>query len=116
MTKIVFNARYGGFSLSRKAVELARELSGNPNWGGPCIIGDKYDDRFIVERDYGYIQDIPRTDPFLVQVVEQLGEAANGMHARLRIADVPAGTKYIIKEYDGNESVKTIDDFAWLTA
>lgn len=32
MPKIAYNADYGGFSLSREAVELARKLSGNPKW------------------------------------------------------------------------------------
>ena len=33
MNKVVYNACYGGFSLSREAVILARELSGDPEWG-----------------------------------------------------------------------------------
>jgi hypothetical protein len=29
---------------------------------------------------------------------------------------VPVGTKFVIHEYDGHESLKTIDDFYWMTA
>jgi hypothetical protein len=33
MTKIAYNACFGGFSLSDKAVHLARKISGDPRWG-----------------------------------------------------------------------------------
>jgi hypothetical protein len=52
----------------------------------------------------------------LVQVVEQLGDKANGSYAKLFITDVPSGTKYRIDEYDGLESVMTIDDYEWSIA
>jgi hypothetical protein len=29
---------------------------------------------------------------------------------------VPVGTKFVISEYDGSESLETIDDFAWMEA
>ena len=61
-------------------------------------------------------RDIPRHDPALVEVVEELGKEANGMCADLAIAEIPKGTKYRIDEYDGNESVMTIDDYDWQTA
>ena len=34
----------------------------------------------------------------------------------LEIQWVPVGTKFVIHEYDGHESLKTIDDFYWITA
>jgi hypothetical protein len=34
----------------------------------------------------------------------------------LEIQWVPVGTKFVIHEYDGHESLKTIDDFYWMTA
>jgi hypothetical protein len=34
----------------------------------------------------------------------------------LYIEWVPVGTKFVIHEYDGAESLKTIDDFYWMTA
>ena len=40
----------------------------------------------------------------LVQVVEQLGEAASGRYAELKIAESDSNM-YRIDEYDGNESV-----------
>lgn len=113
--KIVYNACYGGFSLSRRAVECARQLTGDPNWGGATIKGDRYPDGKKVDLDYGYVN-VPRHDPILVEVVEKLGDAANGESARLRIADVPFGARYRIDEYDGNEVVMTPDDYEWQVA
>lgn len=94
MTKIVYNACFGGFGLSDEALERYREL------GGKCL------SRYDIERD----------DPLLVQVVEELGDQANTRFSDLRIADLPAGTKYRIDEYDGSESVMTIDDYEWSVA
>jgi hypothetical protein len=45
-----------------------------------------------------------------------MGEKANGAHASLRIAEIPAGSKYRIDEYDGAESVETPDSYDWQTA
>jgi hypothetical protein len=63
-----------------------------------------------------YDIEVNRTDPVLVQVVEELGERANGMCAKLYIKDLPAGTRYRIEEYDGNESIETEDDIRWSVA
>jgi len=115
--KIVYNDCFGGFSLSRAAVLRAREISGDPKWGGATIEGDIYSDSGKrVDHDYGHVYDIRRSDPILVQVVEELGSKANGGSASLAIAEVPSGTSYRIDEYDGNEQVMTRDDYDWETA
>jgi len=114
--KIVYNACYGGFSLSRAAVKRAREISGNPKWGGACIVGDVYGSGEPVEQNYGHCDKIDRHDSALVQVVEELGSKANGSCAKLEIALVEKGEKYRIDEYDGVESVMTIDDYDWKVA
>lgn len=46
-----------------------------------------------------------RDDPLLVQVVEELGDEANGAHAKLAIVKIPADVEYVIEEYDGSEHV-----------
>ena len=116
MTKIAYNNCFGGFSLSRKAVLRARELSGNPKWGGACIVGDIFSDGTKCRSDFGHIEDVPRHDPFLIQVIEELGDEANGNCADLAITDVPSSMRYRIDEYDGNETVATPDDYNWEVA
>lgn len=109
--KLVINNCYGGFSLSREAVLLARSLTDDPAWREVYIKGDRYPDGVIVDYDYGYIYDsIERDDPILVQVVEQLGpEKASGACAKLVVEEISKGTCYRIEEYDGRERIETID-------
>lgn len=116
MAKIVYNACYGSFSLSRMAVKLGRKLSGDPMWGGPCLIGDRYEDGSLVEDFYSCYFDGPRDDKTLVCIVEELGFAASGPWSRLQIKEVPKGTAYRIDEYDGYESVKTQNNYNWKIA
>jgi hypothetical protein len=101
MTKIVYNACYGGFGLSDEAMMRYCEIKGITE---ETIYGGIYDG------------DIERTDPVLVQVVEELGDKASGEYAKLRIAELSAGTLYRIDEYDGFEQVCTQDDYAWSVA
>lgn len=98
MTKIVYNDCHGGFSLSAAAIARYNELTG------------------LKESIRGAGRDINRRDPFLVQVVEELGEEANGTFAELKIATVAAGVRYRIDEYGGLEKVRTIDNYKWETA
>jgi len=115
MTKIVYNACYGGFGLSQKAIQRYSDLAGlglvykkeeGKSWGHWST----------PDGDYWSYHDISRTDPFLVQVVEELVREADGMCARLVINELPAGTLYRIDEYDGMESVCTQDDYHWSVA
>ncbi len=46
-----------------------------------------------------------RTDPLLIQVVEELGKEANGGCAELEIVEIPDGVDYEIEDYDGIESI-----------
>lgn len=46
-----------------------------------------------------------RTDPDLIKVVEELGDAANGRCARLKVIEIPDGIEYTIDDYDGQETV-----------
>jgi hypothetical protein len=56
---------------------------------------------------------VDRHDPVLVQVVEELGDKANGKHAQLKIDEVHGS--YRIDEYDGSERVMTAPDYDWVT-
>lgn len=59
------------------------------------------------------LRDVDRTDPALIQVVEEMGAAANGEFASLAVAEIPTGSSYRIDEYDGLERVMTRDDYEW---
>lgn len=93
--KVVYNACFGGFGLSKAAIARYVELGGKL---------DEYDEV------------TNRADPLLAQVVEELGADANGDYADLRIYELQKGDSYRIDEYDGRESVMTRDDYDWKTA
>ena len=50
-------------------------------------------------------RDIERHDPHLVATVEQIGKAADGRSAHLKVVEIPDGVDYVIEEYDGSEHV-----------
>jgi hypothetical protein len=47
-----------------------------------------------------------RSNPLLIQVVEELGEAASGMCGKLEIVEIPDDVNWEIDEYDGMETVR----------
>ena len=105
--KIVINADWGGFNLSDAAIKRYAELA------GITLIGQA-DDKFswthwyqdqVDDEHYWSERDIARDDPHLVQVIEELGAAANGDHASLKIVNVPDDVVWDIVEYDGREHV-----------
>lgn len=95
MTKVVINRCFGGFGLSNKALRRWAEISGGPTPGW---------------------REIDRTDPILVQVVEELGSEANGSFSKLEIVELARGTRYRITEYDGSEDVETAESIDWSIA
>ena len=114
MTKVVYNACYGGFSLSNEAmdrmVELGYYLKLNPNYDPNSK--NKYGESYQKYECWGYVE-CSRHDPILLQVVEELGDRASGECAKLAIDEVYGS--YRIDEYDGNESVMTSGDYDWVT-
>lgn len=77
--KIVINKGYGGFGLSDKA---------------QTMLDIKY---YLAERHH----------PKLIEIVEQLGEKANGQSANLEVIEIPDGLGYKIEKDDGWESIET---------
>jgi hypothetical protein len=99
--KIVINRCFGGFGLSSEAHALIAKRKG---WQHAC---DDYDHDYWYSSPGNavYDYDLDREDSDLIAVVEQLGDAANGYHAELKIVDVPDKVDWFIDEYDGIEEV-----------
>jgi hypothetical protein len=131
--KIVINTCFGGFGLSDAAYEhlirqgvpvrAYKEQKRNPKTGlydqpkeneGEIIF-----DRTLTPKslfcDEWYIRTSgrywdawingARTDPRLILAVEELGSAANGRCAQLKIIEIPDDVAWTIEEYDGREHV-----------
>lgn len=142
MVRVIYNACYGGFGLSKEACQRYWDIKGEKIW----IEDDKEhpsfglwtfwltppEERPIMKKNWEsmsmderisynraqseqtwYDRNVDRHDPVLVQVVEELGDKASGKYAKLRIAEVSGS--YRIDEYDGNESVKTPTSYNWIT-
>lgn len=81
--KVVINAWYGGYSLSRAAYDML-----GIEWDG-----------------YGFEFDGDRSNKLLVSCVEELGELASGCVADLVVIEIPDGVDFVIEEHDGKEWV-----------
>lgn len=138
MTKIVINKCYGGFGLSEEGVLRYLEIKGQKVWPeynkrfnllgptywlvppGPDRVeeaDDKWHSMTMEEREAHndlwsqqvfYDRDVARDDPVLAQVVEELGDQANGRHANLKVVEIPNDVKWCIEEYDGTEWVSEV--------
>ena len=140
MVRVVYNSCYGGFSLSQEACKRYWELRGKEVWieqdkqfKSPDMFivwlvppeervqGDwktmTQNERIAYNRKHDEQtwndRDVDRHDPILVQVVEELGDKANGSYAKLAIGEVSG--PYGIDEYDGFESVIEPDGYEWIT-
>ena len=132
--KAVINTCYGGFSLSHEAILRYAEIKGITLYVEPTnstLVLYKYytvpKELRVKEIPYKelvtmplperaaynkrcseeslYDRVIPRDDPALVQVVEEMGKAADGAFARLEVVEIPDDVAWHIEEYDGNEHV-----------
>jgi len=125
--KIVINDCFGGFSLSIAGVKRYAEIKGievypyemalmvDENKPLKPYAGDdnmwvswatkEVKTREELNNNYFSERDIKRTDPALIQLVEELGEKADGRCASLKVIEIPDGIEYEIEEYDGNETV-----------
>lgn len=87
MTEIVLNKCYGGYSLSKLAYEF---------------LGLEWD-------NYGYAFQHDRTNPKLIQCIEELGDLANGECSNLVIEEYHHHNNLLPEEhiinYDGFESI-----------
>lgn len=92
MVKIALNGCYGGFGLSDAATTRVRELKGDEEWS---------------------YYDCDRTDPDLIQVIEELGPVAKSRASAPYINEIPQeyfdAEAWEIDEYDGTEGLKLLD-------
>jgi len=118
--KIVINSDFGGFGLSPDAIRRYTELKGyniveagkEGEWKAlfahPTYSGS-FENMTSEERDDILSEyDIPRDDPALIQVVEEMGEGANSTFATLKIVEIPDDVDWTIQEYDGTEWVAEV--------
>lgn len=82
---IIINRSYGGWGVSKKAVELYNKHT-----------NQKYTTRNLREE--------LREDLNLIEIVKELGPLASGEHSDLKVVEVVEGY-YKIAEYDGLETV-----------
>ena len=125
--KIVLNKCFGGFHPSHKAMMRYFELKGievgvyEYKYHEPHIkatdITRENDIRYFtgpqqetIEYDrkrHFWYGDIERTDPILVQVVEELGEAASASASKLRVVDIDDDcVDWSIHNHAGMETVE----------
>lgn len=123
--KVVINKCFGGFSLSYKAVMRYAELKDMKIYAELDDISKKvYGAEASIENEKGFVhyntkhpseredindgywsdRDVPRDDPMLIQIVEEMGgEKSGGRCADLEIVEIPDDVKWKVEEYDGNE-------------
>lgn len=129
--KIVINRCYGGFGLSHEAVMRYADLAGIKIYAyvdarkkdgridfSKMVPYDGKEHAFVIHyytaeiarggasKDRCYFKEPERNDPLLVRVVEEMGEAASGRFASLKVVEVPDGIEWEIDEYDGMEVVE----------
>ena len=109
--KIVINKCFGGFGLSQEATLLYGKKKGL----NIIVVKDRHMKSLnhyylneVKDGNYFSDSDIERNDPALIEVVEELGEKADGTYSELRIVEIPDDIKWEIDEYDGKEWVSEV--------
>jgi hypothetical protein len=131
--KLVINKCHGGFGLSHEATLAYLNKCGIQFWAEPnehSLVAHNYylvppeeriegnpvdwysmtlEQRRAHNKAYSetvfYSQDIARNDANLVSVVLELGDAAHGRCAELKVVEIPDDVEWQIEEYDGLEWV-----------
>jgi len=133
--KIAINTCFGGFGLSHKAHKRYAELKGLnlycfkekrinevADWGHFVPCDNPNDELFVhyatkpLNPDGTYDEDSYlclrghecRTDPAVIQTIEELGNEANSKFSELKIVEIPDSTEYEIDDYDGVETVHEV--------
>ena len=127
--KVILNKCYGGFGVSDAGYRLYAQKKGIDLFayafeGYSCSryvrVDKPCNDKSMLNyftSDFGkhvgkdgldwkkalYLNEGYRDDPVLIEVVEELGSAADGAYAKLKVVDIPDGLDYVINDYDGIE-------------
>lgn len=99
--QIVINKCYGGFGLSTQALQIYADRKGLKYEEGLYGYNVLLDEDGAYRSSYG----ISRDDPDLISIVRELGNAANGDGADLKIIEIPDDVEWQIEDYDGVEWV-----------
>jgi hypothetical protein len=105
---IVINTCFGGFGLSYSAQVAYLDRAGIAYTVEDRESRDstlRYGPRILVNGLDWNDHTIPRDDPILVSVVQDLKEDANSSYSKLTVVKIPADVSWIIEEYDGKETV-----------
>jgi hypothetical protein len=109
MVKVVINRCFGGFGLSDEAVLRYAELKGinlvrseKHRWLSSWYVDGIEDANHLFVLD-DFLD--TRTDPTLIQVVEELGRRASSNASDLGVVEIPDGVEWHIAKHDGLEHV-----------
>jgi hypothetical protein len=97
MVKVVINRDFGGFGLSKEAIDrYCKEKGIEPGEWSKTVWGfySNFNER-----------DVLRDDEVLVRIVEEMGEAADDECSKLKVVEIPDDVDWYIEEYDGSEWV-----------
>lgn len=134
--KVILNKCYGGFGLSFKAMELYAERKYDKelfrykqeDFTNPSRYIKLADHETSLYVNYNMIDlgasaivnytdiksgslseyDIERTDELMIEIIEEIGEDADGSCANLEIVDIPDDMEYEIDDYDGIETLREL--------
>jgi hypothetical protein len=107
--KVVINRKFGGFGLSQEAlIELQKRLTPDSEI---AINEEVWPDNPEAPSKLFVLWDhevSTRSNPQLIEVVEELGSRANGSYAALKIVEIPDDVDVVIEEYDGDEWISEV--------
>ena len=101
--KIVINASFGKFSISRKAILRMKKKGYEVN--EQDVLNLEYKPRHPEGFGDVYGHDVPRNHPVLVRAVEIMRELASGFGAYLKVVEIPDNVEWEIHEKNGREWV-----------
>ena len=109
MTRVVINNCFGGFGISRECADFMKKL-------GSEAAATALRESIAAEARSCYLDpNYPRHCSTLIKAIETLGSRANGVAAQLEVVQLK-GDVYMIKEYDGLETVVEPKDIPWVHA